>query len=156
VTFGKDQPTNLGKRPLTMDEILARIVPTTFGCWEWQGCHQSAGYATVGMNCKQKLVHRVLYEHFFGPIPKPLEPDHLCRHRWCVNPLHIEPVTRRENIMRGSGPGLLAARNGTKTMCNRGHPFTPDNTYHWHGHRHCRECARLRKGRTTSANRTTV
>lgn len=27
--------------------------------------------------------------------------DHLCRNRSCVNPEHLEPVTRGENIRRG-------------------------------------------------------
>jgi hypothetical protein len=30
------------------------------------------------------------------------------------------------------------------TTCKRGHEFTPENTYEWHGSRHCRQCRRER------------
>ena len=30
-----------------------------------------------------------------------LELDHLCRNKCCVNPQHLEPVTRSENLKRG-------------------------------------------------------
>jgi hypothetical protein len=46
------------------------------------------------------LAHRWAYEHFIGPIPAGLEIDHLCRVRHCVNPAHLEPVTKSENRRR--------------------------------------------------------
>lgn len=50
---------------------------------------------------KHVLVHRFAYEQVKGPIPEGLFIDHLCRNRGCVNPNHLEPVTNRENVMRG-------------------------------------------------------
>jgi len=41
-----------------------------------------------------------------------------------VNPDHLEPVTRRENIIRGIS---FSAANAAKTSCPYGHPYTPDN-----------------------------
>jgi len=80
-----------------------------------------------------------MYESVKGPIPPGFEPDHLCRNRRCINPAHLEPVTRRENLRRGIGehrPG--------KTHCKRGHKFTVKNTYVTKaGFRNCRECHRL-------------
>ena len=50
-------------------------------------------------------LHRVVYEHRVGPIPKGLDLDHVkargCRSRACVNPAHLEPVTTRVNVLRG-------------------------------------------------------
>lgn len=44
-----------------------------------------------------------MYELLVGPIPEGLTIDHLCRNTMCVNPDHLEPVTHRENLMRGVG-----------------------------------------------------
>jgi hypothetical protein len=41
-----------------------------------------------------------------GPVPEGMELDHLCRVHPCVNPEHLEPVTPRENKLRGEGTKL--------------------------------------------------
>lgn len=92
------------------------------GCWEWQGYLDSNGYGHFGKN----FAHRLYYELFTDEaIPAGMHVDHLCRNRKCVNPEHLEPVSPRENILRGVGAG---ARNARKTHCNRGHEFTEENT----------------------------
>ena len=86
---------------------------------------------------KHFLAHRMIYELLVGPIPDGLEIDHLCRNRGCVNPGHMEPVTHRENLMRGD---TVAAANPAKTHCIRGHPYDDENTYRYGSHRYCRAC----------------
>ncbi len=49
---------------------------------------------------RRVLTHRVMYEHWVGPIEVGLELDHLCRTKACCNPDHLEPVTRSENLLR--------------------------------------------------------
>lgn len=45
--------------------------------------------------------HRIAYTIVKGPIPEGLSLDHTCDVKACVNPNHLEPVTHRENIVRG-------------------------------------------------------
>ena len=73
-------------------------------CWIWTGKRVHNGYGTFSYRVAGKRVyhyaHRYGYEALVGPIPPGLDLDHLCRRRDCVNPDHLEPVTRRENLSR--------------------------------------------------------
>ena len=71
------------------------------GCWRWQGRPDSSGYGTLNIEGRMEKAHRVAYELLVGPIPDRHELDHLCREPMCVNPLHLEPVSREENLRRG-------------------------------------------------------
>jgi hypothetical protein len=74
-------------------------------CWEWTGTVKPNGYANFQVPGRRSPAnaHRWLWEQLVGPIAKGLDLDHLCRNRKCVNPDHLEPVTRRENLRRGIG-----------------------------------------------------
>jgi hypothetical protein len=50
-----------------------------------------------------KLVHRYSYEALVGPIEEGMTIDHLCEgHRNCINPTHMEVVSREENSRRAN------------------------------------------------------
>lgn len=109
-------------------------------CWLWQGRLSTQGYGRFsGQNPKTLMAHCWAYVHFVGPIPDGRELDHLCRNRSCVNPAHLEPVSHRENMLRGKN---AAATNASKTHCIRGHEFTTENTWFdpKRKARHCRKC----------------
>lgn len=122
--------------------ILALYEPTdSVECWPWLGAINNNGYGIIwgGKDNPRKLrAHRVMYELHVGPIPEGYDIDHLCRVRHCVNPAHMEPVTRWENLHRS--PIL----DFDRTHCKHGHEFTEANTYITaKGWRNCRECHRL-------------
>lgn len=117
------------------------IVDPDTGCWNWTGPLRGKGYGVLHINGKRFIAHRWFYERLVGPIPLGLCLDHLCRNKRCVNPAHLEPVTNRENVLRGIGE---TAQNSAKTYCPKGHEYTPENTrIGHHGSRQCRECDRL-------------
>ncbi|MHB8484087.1 MAG: HNH endonuclease signature motif containing protein [Nitrospiria bacterium] len=101
------------------------IPVTESGCWLWLGYDNGEGYGRTRLPDGGKLfyAHRLSYEAFIGKIPKGLQLDHLCRVPSCVNPKHLEPVTNRENTIRGTAGDWQLA----KTHCPQGHPYSGDN-----------------------------
>lgn len=85
-------------------------------CWPWAGATFGNGrYGSFKMNGSHVMAHRMAYELSVGPIPEELTIDHLCRNTLCMNPAHLEPVTLKENILRG---GNMAANYARRTECH--------------------------------------
>lgn len=111
-------------------------------CWISDRAAQRNGYTKIGLGGKTYLTHRVSYEAHIGPIPDGMQLDHLCRQRACCNPDHLEPVTCRENLVRGV---TIIAAQVSATHCLKGHPFDATNTRMTNlGKRVCRTCDRAR------------
>ena len=133
------------KRELTPaeDRFWPKVSVQSNGCWLWIGAKNDLGYGMFSPNGRagrRVRAHRWAYEYLIGEIPVGLEPDHLCRNPLCVNPTHLEPVTHRENVLRGDS---LFANHARQTHCKRGHPFNESNTYRYaSGGRKCRRCNR--------------
>lgn len=99
------QATKEGRRPpkRTIEESFWLKVDKTGpnGCWLWTGARSTAGYGSFASDPRAKQAHRLAYLYVKGELPElPLEFDHLCRNKLCVNPEHLEPVTRSENMLR--------------------------------------------------------
>jgi hypothetical protein len=100
-----------------LEWLFAHAQPVPFsGCWVWLRSLDGGGYARTRIDKKTKPVHRVTYELKYGPVPAGLDLDHLCRVRCCINPDHVEPVTRKVNALRGMAGKSLAARNRSPEM----------------------------------------
>ncbi len=112
-------------------------------CWQWMGAGAGKGYGKIGVVVDGKpsypYAHRVAWEILVGEIPEGKELDHLCKNRRCVNPDHLEPVTRRQNLARSAAVCTL---NSLKSSCPQGHPYEGDNLIQNKYGRACRECRR--------------
>lgn len=126
-----------------LDWLVSMIqVDAKTGCWIWTGGKNGkAGYGMTWVNGKVWFVHRLIYSICVGKIKKGLELDHLCRTPACVNYMHLEPVTHKENLMRGK---TQAALNSQKESCPQGHSYDATNTYIYKDKRYCRICVRQR------------
>jgi hypothetical protein len=71
-------------------------------CWMWQKTMSREGYGKFRSTpSEMKYAHRHFYETAKGPISEGSHLDHLCRHRGCVNPGHLEEVSSAANARRG-------------------------------------------------------
>ena len=103
-------------RRSAFDRAMDLISPEpTTGCWLWTGDTCGSGYGKLKVptdrnwsTFKNKKAHRIIYEALRGPIPPGMDLDHLCRTRPCVNPAHLEPVTRSQNLKRSPLVGRYA------------------------------------------------
>lgn len=115
------------------EQVIDRFwskVDATGPCWEWTKTKTRTGYGswTVGSfpNKKTYATHRLSWEILVGDIPAGMELDHLCRVRHCLNPDHLEVVTRSENMLRA---GATGSANRRKTHCPQGHEYSGENIY---------------------------
>jgi hypothetical protein len=97
------------RRPAA-ERLLSRFTVEPNGCWRWTTGLTGSGYGHFSIRGLYYQAHRLLYILIVGPIPDGLEPDHLCRNRWCVNPTHLELVTHAVNGQRGIRTRLTPAQ----------------------------------------------
>lgn len=113
------------------ERVQNKILPEpNSGCWLWVGAiRHGDGYGSA-YNPKKKypgVAHKIVYKILKGEVPEGLDLDHLCRVRSCVNPDHLEPVTRKVNVNRGKHSERLYKRNASITHCPKGHEYSGNN-----------------------------
>lgn len=96
----RKRPVVVGRRATPVERFWVKVDRRSDGCWQWLGSLDQNSYGQFTDNGTTRA-HRWSYVHWRGPIPDGFTLDHLCRNKACVNPHHVEAVTRSENIRRG-------------------------------------------------------
>lgn len=111
-------------------------------CWEWRGWKSSRGYGVFNYpDGRKRGAHRITYALSRRELRAGEVIDHLCRNRGCVNPMHLEAVSPRENTRRGDAGLHRRIERARVTHCRSGHPYTPENLRsRKDGARECRIC----------------
>jgi hypothetical protein len=92
----------------TRDELFWAKVKKTDSCWLWTGATTSSGYGNFKVDSGWDTAHRYSWRTLIAPIPGELTIDHLCANKLCVNPWHMQVVTRSENSRRANRARRLA------------------------------------------------
>ena len=85
------------KKPILtrlMEKVSVESGPLESPCWLWTAHTIPNGYGRIRNKGPQRLVHRVSYELFVGPIPEGLQIDHLCRVRHSRRSRSLRSKTR--------------------------------------------------------------
>jgi len=113
-------------RTKTEDRFWVKVEKTD-DCWLWTGT-KMRGYGRFNDGTRHVGVHRYSYELHIGPIPAGCQVHHTCEEKACVNPAHLEAVTRAQHFERHSVSGI------------RGVTFIKDTGqwegYAWNGERY--------------------
>lgn len=142
--YGRTQHMRTHSRPAVPDEKARVRFERQFtiqsnGCWFWNSVCSGSPYGSFHFSGRRYMAFIFSWWLYRGELVKspPLELDHLCRNKRCVNPEHLEPVTRAENN-----------RRARKQHCPQGHAYTPENTGRGSkGERYCKQCGRNRNRR---------
>lgn len=135
----------VGRCGTPMERFMRKVEVIPFvECWLWSAGIDGGGYGSFGDGIRVVCAHRWLWEQTNGPIPHGMELDHLCRVRNCVRPSHLEPVTRRINVLRGMAQHAIKYRNRIASgVCESGHPLTEWHNGKANSNGYCQTCKRM-------------
>jgi hypothetical protein len=75
--------------PPTLEQWIAARSRPDGDCRRWTGSHNNFGYAKYERQGRSESVHRLVWEHYHGPIPAGAVVAHSCPHRDCVKETHM-------------------------------------------------------------------
>ena len=111
-------------------------------CWPWLGAKSQGERAMYWDKTTKKVITaaRMAWSLVNNKsFPTNLHACHSCDNGMCVNPKHIWPGTRSQNMIDCAQKGRH--RQSHKNHCANGHEYSVENTYlSQRGHRRCKIC----------------
>ncbi len=118
--------------PHRVSRFLSKVdVRGAHECWTWRGALKGNGYGNLRINGRNMTAHRAAYIFFVGPIQNNLDVCHKCDNRLCVNPDHLFPGTRLDNMLDAKKKERLSSgARHSRAVLNSGLPsakLSPDD-----------------------------
>lgn len=82
--------------PLNLSELF-EVPDDLDDCWIWLG-RSNLGYGVFYFDGEECKAHRLMYELSYGSIPERFDVHHKCCVKLCVNPSHLEALSRASHI----------------------------------------------------------
>lgn len=135
--FVEEHASNAHRKQRENARLLARSVDDRFfdsyreepntGCWIWIEQVDPNGYGRFFDGKRSPLAHRFSYKRAKGRIQRGRVVHHTCGLRSCVNPVHLDLITRKESRVRSGCVGPRPPR----ATCKNGHDLAEGvNTYY--------------------------
>lgn len=147
-------------------QLLARLVATTAGCWEFSGCRRS-GYGRIWINGRLRSAHRVaawLWAGLDDLDDLGTKACHHCDNPPCCNPACLFLGTQADNMEDASQKGrLIGKRQGFHPLTYPrfrecvicGVTYEPDGDHRGRSRVCTQACARVRQAQNINAGRPT-
>lgn len=127
----------------TVKRFEAKIgKPDANGCWPWNGATSKPDRQGYGLFWPERrttvAAHRFSYEYYHEiDVPSYMDVHHKCYNTLCVNPDHLEHLTKLKNTQDYFDDHY--------PKCKQGHERTPSNTYYRNdGRKDCLKCRQIR------------
>lgn len=108
-------------------------------CIQSQGSFDAYGYGRVWIKGKLYFEHRVVFSRAYPKVKidgKIIH--HVCRNTKCVNPKHLEALTRKQHAKEHGLQGIAKAHS-ERVVCKLGHVIDGENKKQ----RFCLTCKRI-------------
>lgn len=93
-------------------EVIDLPGTKSHGCWKWCAgrLKKDLDYGAFWYKGRCHPAHRISFQTFVGPLEQGEDVHHAkCRNPWCVNPRHLEALTRSENVADGNANREMTA-----------------------------------------------
>lgn len=117
----KRNPKPLSRMQLhrAWNNCLKRIEIDPHGCWIYRGSRNRGGYGTCSTLAGNRLVHVISYALHCGEPPDQLVVSHACHNPACCNPVHLQPITQKENVAQSIERGTFCYPPRNRKLTNR-------------------------------------